>query len=271
MTPITLVRNYRKMNKRWEDAAQTVPCGKCILCLKRRQNNWSFRLMQEMKISSSAFFVTLTYEQVPTSFNGNPTLNKRDFQLFMKRLRKNSGYGKLKYYACGEYGDHSGRPHYHAIIYNATASTFPQDLQNAWGLGHTHIGECDLPTVRYTCKYIMKGKWQPIGELDDREPQFSLQSKGLGKSYLTPQMIKFHKQNLIPCITGKNGQLQSLPRYYKDKIFTTEEKKILAEQGKELAEYKFEKLFDDAYHELIWKKDQIRQQLKKQKYDTQTI
>jgi len=45
------------------------------------------------------------------------SLSKKDFQLYMRRLRFDAGKG-LKYYVCGEYGTKSNRPHYHAIIFN---------------------------------------------------------------------------------------------------------------------------------------------------------
>ena len=43
------------------------------------------------------------------------SLNKREFQLFMKRLRKR--FSNVRYFMCGEYGDLFKRPHYHAILF----------------------------------------------------------------------------------------------------------------------------------------------------------
>ena len=96
-----------------------LPCGKCPVCKMRRVNTWVFRMEEEMKVSSSAYFVTLTYDTVtvPITDRGYMTLDKRDFQLFMKRLRKLSA-NKLKYYAAGEYGELYQRPHYHLILFN---------------------------------------------------------------------------------------------------------------------------------------------------------
>lgn len=45
-----------------------------------------------------------------------PTLRKRHYQLFFKRLRK--WYGKpIRYFGTGEYGSKTQRPHYHFIIF----------------------------------------------------------------------------------------------------------------------------------------------------------
>jgi len=104
------------------------PCGNCLSCLQKKRATWSFRLLQEMYVSESAYFLTLTYdnENVPRNESGIPILNKRDLQLFKKRLRKfNKKYTKVsvRYYSVGEYGTRSYRPHYHSIIFNVTSTT----------------------------------------------------------------------------------------------------------------------------------------------------
>lgn len=163
-----------------------VPCGKCPPCLKRRSNQWAFRLQQHEKVSSSAIFLTLTYDNhsVPITDKGFMTLHKPDFQKFMKRLRKLHPKGKsLKYYAVGEYGSTNYRPHYHAILYNADITVEDQSLlEQAWSLdgipiGHIHVGLVSGASIAYTVKYIHKGKLIPVHSNDDRLPEFSLMSK----------------------------------------------------------------------------------------------
>ena len=87
-------------------------------------NQWSFRLREELKDSESAHFLTLTYddEHIIITGNNEPTLYKRDVQLFLKSLRKLQKQ-KIKYYFVGEYGGKTDRPHYHAIIFNLTKDT----------------------------------------------------------------------------------------------------------------------------------------------------
>ena len=67
-----------------------VPCGKCIECRKARVNQWFVRLSQELKRSTTAYFVTLTYDEeyLPYTDNLNDTLNYNDLVKFFKRLRK---------------------------------------------------------------------------------------------------------------------------------------------------------------------------------------
>ena len=98
-----------------------VPCGKCVLCREHKAQEWVTRAMCETQTSSSyAYFVTLTYNDLHCPANG---VRKRAVQLFMKRLRINiSRYVgevvNIRFYCCSEYGSKSGRPHYHAILWN---------------------------------------------------------------------------------------------------------------------------------------------------------
>ncbi len=128
------------------------------MCLKRRQKAWSFRLLEEAKVSSSISFNTFTYEETPLSENGFPTLNKLHFQNFLKKLRKKT-HNKIKYYACGEYGTETHRPHYHAIMYNLPQNWIDQSqtiLQDTWKHGTVDIGTGTDMSINYVTGYINK-------------------------------------------------------------------------------------------------------------------
>lgn len=216
-----------------------VPCGRCPDCCKRRTSGWSFRLMQEDKRSMNSHFITLTYDtaHVPISKNGFMELRKRDLQLFFKRLRKAQSYilpnWNIRYYAVGEYGGRTRRPHYHIILFNVDIKL----INEAWNLGDIHYGQLSAASVGYTLKYISKEKKGALHRNDDRTPMFSLMSKGLGSNYLTDAMIKWHKSNLenhVHCTTN-DGKKLSMPRYYKDKIYTESERAAIAYFGKKKA------------------------------------
>ena len=192
-----------------------LPCGKCIECLARRVSGWSFRLLKEAELSSSAFFVTL----------------------WMKRLRKLET-NKLKYYLCGEYGGKTKRPHYHVILFNLTDIN---NIQKTWQKGEIHTGQVEPASVGYTLKYVSKPSKIPIHQHDDRSKEFSLMSKKMGMNYLTPQMIFYHRNDLLNrmYITLKDGKKIAMPRYYKDKIYTQNEKEQIGNymEINELKEY----------------------------------
>lgn len=202
-----------------------VPCGRCYNCIERRVNDWVFRCTQEQKRSSSSYFVTLTYDttHVPISEKGRMTLDKKDFQDYMKRLRHHFK-APLKYYMCGEYGSKKWRPHYHVILFNADD---PKHIADEWKFGNVDIQQMSAATVAYTAKYIQKTARVPAYPGDDRMPEFSLMSKKLGDNYLTKEMVKYHKADLSRNFaTEVGGKKIALPRYYRKKIYTEDELKL---------------------------------------------
>lgn len=197
--------------------------------------------MQQEKVSHSAHFVTLTYntDNVPINSSGYMTLCKRDLQLFFKRLRKLCPERKISYYAVGEYGGKSWRPHYHIILFNAN----PQMVEDSWLLGSSHFGNVTNASVGYTLKYISKCRRVPAHQNDDRVPEFSLMSKGLGLNYVTDAMKRWHKDKLdvrmYHLIEG--GKKISMPRYYKDRIYTETEREVIGFAARKRAlEVKYE-------------------------------
>jgi len=206
-----------------------VPCGRCPPCKMRRVNEWVFRLMQEEKCSLSAHFVTLTYDTqfVPISDNGFLTLRKSDFQHYMMRLRKLCYPATLKYYAVGEYGSQNKRPHFHAIIFNCPDTNYFFDAWKIDGkhLGTIHVGQVTNDSVAYTMKYIDKPTFRTQHSRDDRVPEFSLMSKGLGLCYLTDEVKKYHRSHIGDLyVTKLSGHKVSMPRIYRNRIFNQSEK-----------------------------------------------
>lgn len=202
-----------------------VRCGKCPACQDYRVSTWAFRLQKQSETAINSYFVTLTYDtrKVPITKNGFMSLRKKDLQDFFKRLRKAIGKveHKLKYYACGEYGSKTWRPHYHVIMFNVDKDK----ILGNWQQGDIHIGNVSGASIAYTLKYINKPRKIPMHSRDDRQKEFSLMSKGLGKNYLTPAIIRHHKKTLDrPFIITADGFKIAMPRYYRDKILTDEEK-----------------------------------------------
>lgn len=247
MTPFCVKNKYT-------GESTPVPCGKCPACRKRRTSAWSFRLMQEQKRSISAYFITLTYgtTHAPITKNGFMDLSKRDVQLFLKRLRKdhethwkkNNLDGQqqppIRYYLVGEFGGRTSRPHYHALIFNAVLEL----IQPAWQKGQIHYGEVTNASVGYTLKYMSKTSKIPLHRNDDRTPEFSLMSKKLGSNYLTPEMILWHHKNLTDRMycTIEGGKKISMPRYYKEKIYSKQQQKAIGVKARTEQEKRKEKI-----------------------------
>lgn len=178
----------------WEkDSPITISCGQCIGCRLDRSRQWATRCIHEASLYENNCFVTLTFN--PDSLNSRSSggsLDVRDFQLFMKRLRKRFGEG-IRFFHCGEYGEKCsncgenkmncssrgcgdwsptfGRPHYHALIFNfdfpdrALFSINPRTgvrlytseiASELWPHGFVTIGDVTFDSAAYVARYIMK-------------------------------------------------------------------------------------------------------------------
>lgn len=221
----TCLSPYSKLDKLTGES-MAFPCGKCYPCLRRRVSGWSYRLVKEGSRCDSSFFVTFTYDTryVPITPNGFMTLRKRDWQLFMKKLRKIYGNTRrIKYFAVGEYGGKTNRPHYHAIIFNADIN----DIEATWVDGKIHVGTVQEASIGYTLKYMMKKGKIPLHKNDDRLPEFQLMSKGLGENYLTDSMREWHHNDLVNrmYVNLPEGKKIAMPRYYKNKLYSQIERR----------------------------------------------
>lgn len=224
------VKVPQKRSKNEDYSFIKVPCGKCMNCKQGRGREWIFRLKQEMKVSTSAFFVTLTYsdENLMLLEDGTATLWKYDLWKYFKEVRREMDE-QLRYFACGEYGTKTKRPHYHAIIFNS----YKEIIEEKWNKGLVHVGSVTEDSIAYTTKYVLKQNqnWEDIQAENVRgfHRQFNCMSKGIGKNYFqNPDVVKYHKENLDkPWIEDEKGFKYPIPRYYKKNIFTEDEIKVV--------------------------------------------
>lgn len=160
---------------------QGVPfgCGQCLPCRINRRRVWSLRMALEYLAVGSGLFITLTYadENLPFSEDYEPTLCKRDFQLFMKRLRKELYPVSIRFFACGEYGSKTHRPHYHAILFGVGTEA-SEAVAKCWPYGMVACGECNAHTIQYVAGYCLKKLVDP--KKDNRVPEFTLTSRNPG-------------------------------------------------------------------------------------------
>lgn len=192
-----------------------VPCGSCAFCTATRRSDWALRLHYEAKMHLDKKFITLTYANPHLKWeHGLSQLCKGHLQNFFKRVRI-KGY-KLRYYAVGEYGSTTFRPHYHVLLFGAV----PDDIIRAsWPFGQVHIGQVTQASIMYCLGYMVNGKhWKMCTK---RVKPFSLMSRkpGLGANYLSKSMIEWHRSDRRNYAL-LDGAKRHLPRYYKTKIFS---------------------------------------------------
>lgn len=123
-------------------------------------------MIHEGDVHGPAWFVTLTYKDGEVPANGS--LSPEDPTRFFKRLRKREA-GQLSYFYCGEYGETTSRPHYHAVLFGAPlldrslhnvrhgAHVYVSEtLESAWTHGLTEFTGLTYPGALYTARYVRK-------------------------------------------------------------------------------------------------------------------
>jgi hypothetical protein len=228
------------MAKHGDSREIKIPCRQCLSCRLNRASEWQTRLVHESKLHSQSTFLTLTYNDQNLPLHGS--LVTRDLQLFIKRLRKAVAPLKIRYYACGEYGDDSRRAHYHAIIFgweptdgclhsanhNSNPLYVSPLLAKLWTFGHHLYSPANETTMGYVARYSVKKQTGPSGKevykhLDDEtgeltkiKPPFSIMSL---KPMIGGDFFEKHQDDYFRLgSTIINGVRKPLPSAYVRKL-----------------------------------------------------
>lgn len=214
-----------------------LPCGNCVGCKVARAQEWASRCMHELREHHSAVFATLTYDDESCPRDGS--LVPRDLALFLKRLRKISEsplvdwlnlntdgpyVGRLRYVACGEYGEKFGRPHYHVLLFGASFNDAviskhgenplwcSPGLAKVWGKGKVDFGTVTKASAAYVAGYIHKSMGRNYCDSDGVviHPPFLRCSQGIGKLYAKKFADDFRSGVMVV-----EGDKRKIPRYYK--------------------------------------------------------
>lgn len=263
-----------------------LPCGRCQGCRARRASDWTLRVMHEASLHEANCFVTLTYDDRHLPANGS--LEHRDFQLYLKRVRKRD---QARYYMCGEYGPLNQRPHYHACLFGidyrnrlpAGKSKSGQiyyespELTATWRLGKASVQDLTKETAGYCTKYIMnkalgqnaETHYERItedGEIIQLKPEYSAMSlkPGIGAEWYAKykQDVYLHDHAIL------DGKEQRPPKYY-DKLYSRETAAD-AKLNKDKIEYERQKRAADAYLNNTPERLKVREIVHKAKLKNQT-
>jgi len=220
-----------------------VPCGSCMACRIKHTRDWSTRMVHEAythKTPSS--FITLTYndENLPDHNNLVP----KHLSDFIRELRRKIRPNKLRYFGVGEFGELSGRAHYHAILFGY----MPEDLKHykkngsgdalytspfldsIWKKGFLTIGEFNTTTAEYCSKYITKALTgeKALRYLDPETGELVLKQKPFQRASNRPgigtEFYNLYKDQMYAFDeTIIDGKPRSLPKAY-DRKFRAENK-----------------------------------------------
>lgn len=209
-------------------------CGQCIGCRLERSRQWAMRCMHEASLYDENCFITLTYDDDHLE---SESLVYRDFQLFMKRLRKRFARRNIRFYMCGEYGENLGRPHFHACLFNFSFSDklyfkrvgsdvlyTSSVLSEIWSKGFCLIGSVTFESAAYVARYCVARKTgsaaeahytsvsAETGEVVVREPEFNHMSlrPGIGFPWLRKYWSDVYPRG--SCIV--RGRSVKPPKFY---------------------------------------------------------
>ena len=249
------------------DDPMDIACGQCIGCKMKKAQDWAIRITHEAKYYEDNCFITLTFSNQELARRENPgTVDVNDVQKFLKRLRRHLDYrgenSKFRYFAVGEYGEKTGRPHYHILIFGWKPSDGTlwkttrkqsrlynsETLAKLWTHGHANFGTVTWDSAAYCAGYITKKfndhncperlTWiDPItNKTREKDPEFATMSRrpGLGTRWIE----EHHEEAFRDDYVIVKDKKRALPKFY-DKWLEQHDPELLAElKDKRLEEYR---------------------------------
>lgn len=199
-----------------------LPCGKCLSCRLEYSRQWAIRCVHEAQMHEKNSFITLTYDD---EHLGDPKLDYRDFQLFMKKLRKTQNE-PIGFFVTGEYGEKSKRKHWHAILFNYQPKDLTykytterghrvddsSTLTRLWGHGITECGSVTFESAGYCARYAAKKLVHGRDEDHGYNPISKKSNKrAIGKSWLEKYWADVFLHGRVVLADGSTC---GVPRYY---------------------------------------------------------
>lgn len=216
----------------------TVPCGQCIGCRLDKQRDWTARICHEARLWPVNAWLTITYDEANLPWD--QSLNLRHWQLFIKHLRRDLAPRQIRFIAQGEYGDQTGRPHYHAVVFNYSSGDLkiwkPRDgmapiflaprLTALWKKGNVFESPFEPGCANYIAAHCVKrlsqekaeesGLLQRLhlqtGEWITARPEFWVMSRrpGIGAGYFDRYADELWTHDSVIL----HNREASVPRYY---------------------------------------------------------
>jgi hypothetical protein len=213
--------------------AVPIGCNKCIECKKQKARQWQVRMNEELRTNTQATFVTLTFsneeytklsKEVTTTggYEHDNEIATLATRRFLERWRKKTKKS-IKHWLITEIGgERYEKIHLHGIIW----SKDEKEIKEKWKYGFVYIGEyVNEETIGYITKYVNK--------IDQKHKSYNskiLCSPGIGKNYINrtdSQKNKYKEGKTDETYKTRTGIKLNLPIYYRNQIYTEEEKEKL--------------------------------------------
>ena len=210
-----------------------VGCGECIECRKQKARAWQVRLSEEIRHDSTGIFATLTFSEeelaklhVEAGENVNDVA-KMAVKRWRERVRKKL-HKSPKHWLITELG-HEGteRIHLHGLVWGLEDTSATELIKNYWRYGYSDAGQyVNQRTINYIIKYCTK--------VDSDHKEYKpivLCSPGIGKQYLQRKDAIQNRyqadQQTNETYRLPNGSKINLPIYYRNAIYSEEERENL--------------------------------------------
>lgn len=230
----------------FQQGVRLFDCGNCIPCRIKRRRTWTHRILLEASQSVDNAFITLTYsdETLPSSLSLMP----EHLQLWLKKFRKAISPARVRFYAVGEYGEQTQRPHYHVILFGYPNCRRGQSrfglmprlvnkehrccdrcdlIADTWALGGIFVGALEMKSAQYVAGYVMKKMTHMQDErLNGRWPEFARMSRrpGLGVGAMhdvADVLMRFNldtSQPDVPSVLAHGRKQLPLGRHLRTKL-----------------------------------------------------
>lgn len=146
------------------EVSLNAPCRRCAKCLQFRQMKWRERAFIETHATPlRSWLLTLTFSEIVLAqciMDAAVSHNVEHHayahvQRYFKRLRKNGH--RFRYLAVGEYGEQTGRLHYHVLLHEWDRPIVKLALENAWNSNvHARLVRSERGASGYVTKYLTK-------------------------------------------------------------------------------------------------------------------
>ena len=221
-------------------------------CRKQKSRDIQVRLLEDIKYNKNGIFIALTYSneeytklyreiQEKTKLEGYDLDNqicktavRRFYENYRKKYKKTLRHWLITELGHGE----TEHVHMHGIVWiepnkyiteNKKQNIKDQQkefIKKYWKYGDIWVGEyVNEKTVNYCTKYVTK-----IDKDHKLYKPIILSSKGIGSGYINSYNASKNKYNgkeTKEYYISRNGHKINLPKYYKNKIYSDEEKEKL--------------------------------------------
>lgn len=219
----------------------SIGCENCIECRMQKAREWKVRLMEDIRRRTNGKFITLTFSDesiAELSDIEGKTRGLRGYELdnaiatvamrrFLERWRKK--YEKsLRHWAVTELGQNGTENiHIHAIVWTDEDA---KEVARVWQYGHMFPNDwrenyVTERTVNYIAKYVSK-----VDRLHRGYKSKILTSPGIGQGYEITgagRLNRFKGEKTREVYVTRQGIKLALPIYYRNKIYTEQEREKL--------------------------------------------